>query len=53
MVSMKFAPPKEEKPLPENTELTSKMSRNDVARMKNSTASFKYGNCLSFTRALV
>ncbi|XP_052816853.1 uncharacterized protein LOC128243253 isoform X2 [Mya arenaria] len=42
MVSMRFNQHKEEGPIPENTDLTTRMNKNDLSRMKNSHSSFKY-----------
>lgn len=41
MVSMRFSEPKVEKPLPEDKNLTQKLSKNDLSRLKNSHSSFK------------
>ncbi|XP_053401290.1 WD repeat-containing protein 97-like isoform X3 [Mercenaria mercenaria] len=42
MVSMKFGKQAAEHPLPETQEITQKMTKNDLSRLKNSHSSFKY-----------
>ncbi|XP_060556270.1 WD repeat-containing protein 97-like [Ruditapes philippinarum] len=42
MVSMKFGKQPAEHPLPETQEITQKMTKNDLSRLKNSHSSFKY-----------
>lgn len=46
MVSMRFTEGKKEKPLPEDSNVVQRLSKNDLSRLKNSHSSFKYGKCL-------
>ena len=48
MVSMKFGKQSAEHPLPETQEITQKMTKNDLSRLKNSHSSFKYVNLYVF-----